>query len=200
MIRRSLPAAHWLFIAAFAFFLYGTLDAVVSQWVPSAASAQSWQAVSGYAAFGMAIACCAAAIPLDMLRDRGDRRTLDRPRPDYSLIAAMEREIYGETFKHDGAPLPPPRVVSGPHGLSAPRACGLCGIPGTFARGLCGDCYRAHRVAGVRHLAASPGAKPVCEQGHGDQIWVEEHGQMCPQCERMDRDYSPRNLRWGDRS
>lgn len=28
----------------------------------------------------------------------------DRPCPDYSAIAAMEREVYGETFKHDGAP------------------------------------------------------------------------------------------------
>ena len=26
------------------------------------------------------------------------------PRPDYSLIAAMEQEVYGEAFKHDGAP------------------------------------------------------------------------------------------------
>ena len=32
------------------------------------------------------------------------REELDRPRPDYSLIAAMEREVFGETFKHDGAP------------------------------------------------------------------------------------------------
>ena len=27
-----------------------------------------------------------------------------KPRPDYSLIARMEREIYGEAFSHDGAP------------------------------------------------------------------------------------------------
>jgi hypothetical protein len=26
------------------------------------------------------------------------------PKPDYSLIAAMEREVYGETFDHEGAP------------------------------------------------------------------------------------------------
>lgn len=32
------------------------------------------------------------------------QRVLDRPRPDYSAIARMERELYGETFKHDGAP------------------------------------------------------------------------------------------------
>lgn len=28
----------------------------------------------------------------------------NKPRPDYSLIGAMEREVYGETFEHDGAP------------------------------------------------------------------------------------------------
>lgn len=27
----------------------------------------------------------------------------NRPRPDYSAIARMEREVYGETFQHDGA-------------------------------------------------------------------------------------------------
>lgn len=27
-----------------------------------------------------------------------------RPRPDYALIARMEREVYGEAFRHDGAP------------------------------------------------------------------------------------------------
>lgn len=28
----------------------------------------------------------------------------DRPRPDYAAIAAMERDIWGETFRHEGAP------------------------------------------------------------------------------------------------
>ena len=28
----------------------------------------------------------------------------NRPRPDYSVIARMEREVYGETFEHEGAP------------------------------------------------------------------------------------------------
>ena len=27
-----------------------------------------------------------------------------RPRPDYAAIARLEREVYGETFKHEGAP------------------------------------------------------------------------------------------------
>jgi hypothetical protein len=37
---------------------------------------------------------------------RMDRQQLAqlRPHPDYSAIAAMERDIYGETFKHRGAP------------------------------------------------------------------------------------------------
>ena len=34
------------------------------------------------------------------------REYLDRPRPDYAAIARMEREIYGETFKHEGAGQP----------------------------------------------------------------------------------------------
>jgi len=43
----------------------------------------------------------------------------ERPRPDYAAIARMEREVYGETFKHEGAP-PARRTVSGPHGHRAP--------------------------------------------------------------------------------
>jgi hypothetical protein len=31
------------------------------------------------------------------------REYLDRPRPDYAAIAAMEREVYGETFRHEGS-------------------------------------------------------------------------------------------------
>lgn len=41
-------------------------------------------------------------------RVAGDRRAryveASRPRPDYRQIAAMEREVYGEVFHHDGAP------------------------------------------------------------------------------------------------
>lgn len=31
------------------------------------------------------------------------QRRLDRPRPDYSAIARMEGEVYGETFEHDSS-------------------------------------------------------------------------------------------------
>lgn len=43
------------------------------------------------------------------------REYLDRPRPDYALIARMEREVYGEAFRHEGSIAsvflrPPPRT------------------------------------------------------------------------------------------
>ena len=37
-------------------------------------------------------------------RSERDLREHRRPRPDYALIARMEREVYGEAFHHDGAP------------------------------------------------------------------------------------------------
>jgi len=37
-------------------------------------------------------------------RRRGSGAVANRPHPDYISIAAMEREIYGETFRHDGTP------------------------------------------------------------------------------------------------
>jgi hypothetical protein len=37
-------------------------------------------------------------------RSRARAVEQSRPRPDYRLIAALERDIYGEAFHHDGAP------------------------------------------------------------------------------------------------
>lgn len=39
-----------------------------------------------------------------MTRVIGRRAEQLRPRPDYAAIARMERDVYGETFEHDGAP------------------------------------------------------------------------------------------------
>jgi hypothetical protein len=61
------------------------------------------------AAFGniIAIALCTVAIVAQTATIRRmDRERLAslQPHPDYSSIAAMEQEIYGETFEHEGAP------------------------------------------------------------------------------------------------
>jgi len=51
------------------------------------------------------------------------KEALER-RPDYAAIARMEREIYGEAFKHDGAPgefVPPAPVLF--IGTRAPAGC-----------------------------------------------------------------------------
>lgn len=39
-----------------------------------------------------------------MTRVIGRRAEQLRPRPDYAAIARMERDVYGETFQHDGSP------------------------------------------------------------------------------------------------
>jgi len=44
-------------------------------------------------------------------------RVASRPRPDYALIAAMEREVYGEAFRHDGAPEGIPGTADGASGV-----------------------------------------------------------------------------------
>ena len=50
---------------------------------------------------------------------RLDRQRLERlrPRPDYSSIAAMEEDIYGETFEHEGAPEPASGSVAELHAM-----------------------------------------------------------------------------------
>ena len=65
----------------------------------------------------------------------GDRRArhveASRPRPDYRQIAAMEREVYGEVFHHDGATVPPARtpddIYDGIKGITAEMATGDSG-------------------------------------------------------------------------
>lgn len=52
-------------------------------------------------------------------------------KPDYSLIASMEREVYGEAFHHDGAP--------------AVSAWGRVARTPAERDGMC-DCARAHHV------------------------------------------------------
>ena len=66
-----------------------------------------FEALRGSAVGVGILAVCTVAVVLAMVWLTGkirQREYLDRPRPDYSAIAAMEREVYGETFKHDGAP------------------------------------------------------------------------------------------------
>lgn len=81
-------------------------DVLISAVTRSAASGHSWQALSAFSAlcasfasFGAAFLCLGIARPPD-----GRSRKIRARRPDYSRIATLEREIYGETFSHDGAP------------------------------------------------------------------------------------------------
>jgi len=80
---------------------------------------------------------------------RMDRQRLIqlRPRPDYSAIAAMERDIYGEAFRHEGSIasmfLPKSPVLFTGTRSHAERECGACGYgyrPGDF--GVCRKCDR----------------------------------------------------------
>lgn len=66
-----------------------------------------FETLRGHVAGVLILAACAVAVTLAMLWLTGkirQREHLDRPRPDYSLIAAMELEVYGQAFRHDGAP------------------------------------------------------------------------------------------------
>lgn len=80
------------------------------------------------------------------------REAINRPRPDYASIAAMERDVYGETFEHEGAPrksaLDPDvaklhAIMDDLAGRATARSeCISCGYPRTIASGRCGACYR----------------------------------------------------------
>ena len=98
------------------------------------------------------------------------REYLDRPRPDYTRIASLEREVYGETFKHEGAPNQVPQI----------RSC--CGTP--LAGGHAGTCRHSLMNGGK---SEEPGIRVVkCKNGHDGLLWVdnaEYRGVMCPKCD-----------------
>lgn len=96
--------------------------------------------IGGVAGMILGAACIAAlAVGIRWITGKiGYLDALDRPRPDYSAIAAMERDIYGETFGHDGAPDIAARAR--PAGRTECRRCGYRYRPGDF--GTCRECSR----------------------------------------------------------
>lgn len=71
-------------------------------------------AVTGNPIVVLPIICVTFLVGALVLMTRVIRRRAEqlRPRPDYAAIARMERDVYGETFGHDGAPA---RTVGVPH-------------------------------------------------------------------------------------
>lgn len=139
----------------------------------------------------LGIALCVLLIPVGLVAlvqgslERARKR--ERPRPDYAAIAAMEREVYGEAFEHEGAPKPV-RTVSGPHGLpAAAQACWHCGDRARI-RGLCLPCSKMLKGWGIEPQ------RTICPQGHPDRRWVEGRGEVCPTCD--DARNARSNLRW----
>ena len=76
----------------------------------------------------------------------------DRPRPDYAAIAAMERDIWGRTFEHAGAPEGDP--VAGFHAMMDGLAergtkCRMCAHGHPFLGGICAECARQRKRGGI---------------------------------------------------
>ena len=70
---------------------------------------------------------------------------------DYAFIAHMEREIYGKTFEHDGAPGPARCPEGRGEQLKCDKgdACWYCGQYTTRKYRLCSPCHeRFSRVSG----------------------------------------------------
>jgi hypothetical protein len=112
-----------------------TLGAI---WLAATTSSGPLVVVFSLAWLVLAVAFAVMVVPIAKARERL------RPRPSYSLIASMERPIWGEAFEHAGAPglgasgiigTPSPRLITRP-------TCLCCGAPRPVARERCADCYR----------------------------------------------------------
>jgi hypothetical protein len=89
-------------IAMGAFLAYAIGDAMISATVRATGK---WEEFTAFGALFAALACAIGMIGcMAWLTFVSERKPVDPPRPDYALIASMEREIYGEAFHHDGAP------------------------------------------------------------------------------------------------
>lgn len=91
------------FLRAFRILVVAALIAVMAIGVQGAATTP----ISALYGFTAAILVTEALLLLALAaQTRVIRRVehANRPRPDYSAIAAMEREVYGRTFEHDGLP------------------------------------------------------------------------------------------------
>lgn len=89
----------------------------------------------------------------------------NRPRPDYRLIAAIELDVYGEAFHHDGAPSTAALeaqmdslVEAAEKRAEPPRASGCStrhpwiGELDGFGRAICGPCARGRQLARKRAM------------------------------------------------
>lgn len=114
------------------------------------------------------------------------REYLDRPRPDYSLIAAMEQEVYGETFEHEGTP-----ASAVPSRPPAAQRCSYGHL--RDSDGTCEPCYRRHIRAEIA-VRRSAGASY--------RELAEQFGMTTETVIRIARKdgYAPGNLRWERRS
>lgn len=80
------------------------------------------------------------------------QRAAIRPRPDYAVIARMEREVWGRTFEHDGAPgmslsqLHAEMDDLAERATARMRPCIGCGSGETRVGGKCLDCYQRAKL------------------------------------------------------
>lgn len=104
----------------------------------------------------------------------------DRPRPDYAAIARMERDIYGETFGHEGAPdapQPKPRRQTQAQMFEDDRRA---------MRELAAE-SRAERALEYRAQSGSVRAgERTCPRGHG--YFSGGHDDRCYRCEEERHD------------
>lgn len=122
------------FLAAFG-LAYAISDQAISAAVHGPGSWLTWQAITficGLLTFVVSLALLGYRIAVP-LRAKQQRRGLD-----YSRIASMEREIWGEAFEHAGAPAPLPRVVA----TRSTYACTGCGRDAHTTRRMCAGCYK----------------------------------------------------------
>jgi len=128
----------------------------------------------------VAVVICVTAICLQTrlirIKDR-QRLTALHPHPDYALIARMEREVYGETFRHKGSVASmflPPEL----HPLVTPEV-----PPGLF-----------ETMAGLRR------ERRAGSRSDSFRLKLEEAQRLTEQVKAAQDDEHRPNLRWDRRS
>jgi hypothetical protein len=136
-----------------------------------------WNVVAGdWIALLSAVVLAALAVTLVFqTRQIRNLREQLRPRPDYAAIARMERDVWGETFGHAGAPPEPLGIRATPR-----RVVRLCGHPGYSVKDdRCVRCEAEHRKKTLRTARADQ-IMELRRAGHSQKEIAEQLG-LAPQ-------------------
>jgi hypothetical protein len=141
-----------------------------------------------YSLIGTVGASCAVAVSLVNVRLSGKRIVKAQKalrRPDYSRIATLERDIFGETFHHDGAPETGGIRAEGQFTVTPNEVRRLDGYPIASSAELAAAMAALGEMTRNASVSIGPLVRDRCPRGHpaSEMYWSQQQGAFCNMCD-----------------